>query len=233
VSEKDDEKELPQSKQGVIVPLDVRCGQCYHFAKERATRYSDVCSKLGVLPLGRPCVAYLANVNSMSLHTDEGKTFAEILDKIPTSKLTAFAALINQERTTRRFGFRHGQQVYVRIFPDEYISNYVKVWIMLVSKNRVLVQGVKTDFRGSFLKTSILTQEQFEVKRKALRARRRIIDPKINQYTTWRPKIVPKAVAEYEPPTIDNVPKDMRRPLPPKNALSLEVIKFGGNKHGK
>ena len=212
MAEKEANTEIP--KTGVIIPLDVRCGHCYHFDKQRAERYPDICSRLGILKIGRPCVAFMANVNTLSLKNEENHSFAAILEKIPTTRLAAYAALINQERTTRRRGYKLGQVVYVKLLPDDYLSNYAKAWVLLAKKNTVIVQGQK-GFRGSFLQTSVLTEAQFTKKRQALIARKRINDPNYKKYmTALAIKIEPKELKDYVPPTID----DLNVVRPPKKA---------------
>lgn len=58
------------------------------------------------------------------------------------------ASLLNQEKATRRQGFRFGQLVYVRMYPGEYMSNYAIATVIQADKDQVYVEGKNRNIRG-------------------------------------------------------------------------------------
>jgi hypothetical protein len=195
----------PNSLTRSPVVLAARCKNCLHFRSQRSQYFSDVCSKLGVLEAARPCQHFKVDANSFGVETVEGAKFAEFIGQLPTTKLAAFAALLTQERTTRRVGYRHGELVYVHVYPGDYLSNYAKAWVIMADRNSVFVQGNKRPFRGVLMRDTVLKVEQFEQKRKVLRARRRLLDPELSRYTGWRPPRSLDILKTMEQPTIDEL----------------------------
>jgi len=185
------------------INVEVRCKDCYHYTHVRAGEFTDVCSKLGVLPIARPCKNFLVDFNSFLIHKKIHQEFADCLDQIPTARLSAFAAFIQQEKTTRRYGFSYGEKVYIKIYPDEYLSNYVSACVIEGGKKRIFVQGLNQKFTGMFLPQSVLSGKDFSNRKKFLIERNLIRDPNLAKYTTW--KMTPKVKLDYEPPSIDDV----------------------------
>jgi hypothetical protein len=193
--------ELP--KQGVIIPLTVRCRDCFHFMRQKASGYKDICSRMGILSSGRPCTKFMPDAKIFSLESDDGRDLRNFISSISATRLSLYASLLVNERVTRRQGFNFGEQIYVRLFREDYLSNYGKAWIIMATPQRVFAQGENDKFRGNFLRASVLDVEQFARKRKALISRQRLIDPNLQSYTRWRPKT--KMDVGYEPPVIDGI----------------------------
>jgi hypothetical protein len=195
----------PNSLTRSPVVLAVRCKHCIHFRAQRSQYFSDVCAKLGVLEAARPCQHFKVDANSFGIETAEGAKFAEFIGQLPTAKLASYAALFTQERTTRRVGYRHGELVYVHVYPGDYLSNYARATVIMADRNHVFVQGNKRRFRGVLMRATIFKVEQFEQKRKVLRARRRFVDPELRKYTGWRPPRSLDILKTMEQPTIDEL----------------------------
>jgi hypothetical protein len=191
------------------VSLLVRCGDCFHFKHQKATAFSDVCSRLGILEAARPCPHFLVNAKTFSVTTAQGATMAEVISKLPNNKLRMYAALMSQEHRTRRLGFKHGELVYVHVFPGEYESNYARAWIIMASRQQIFVQGKSSNFRGVLMPMTVFKADAFARKRTGLRSRGKLIDPELKKYTGWKP---PNVEHKAELPTIDELTEGS--PLP-------------------
>jgi len=219
--------ELP--RQGVVIPLEVRCRDCFHFKHQKASGYKSVCIDLGILPQGRPCAKFLPDAKLFDLRLDEGRDLRQYVGTLPANKLALYAALLMQERTTRRQGFRHGEMIYIRLFREDYLSNYARAWVIMANAQRVFVQGVDSRFRGNFLRTSIFDAEEFARKKKALISRKLINDPNLIKYTERRIK-TNKAVIDYEPPVIDGVLQLTKKKKSAKKHTGMTVMHMRGRK---
>jgi len=202
----DNDVQIETPKQDAIIKLDVRCGNCYHFCHQRAPRFSDVCEKIGILKIGRPCTSFLVDAHIFDLKQNEGRDLREFIGKLSSTKLALYAALLIQEKQTRRYGLRHGELVYIKIFPDDYLSNYFRAWVIMADKRRVFVQGTDKSFRGMFMPDSVLDIADFIKRRADLVKTKRLIDPNLNRYTEWRPRS--KVDIKYEPMVINGVIND-------------------------
>jgi len=222
----DDRQEKPnrpppdEMRSPVILP--VRCRDCYHFQQRHAPDYADVCEKLGVQGIARPCSKFLPNAMAFDVKSADGKDLREYIGHVPTARLNAIAALIVQEARTRRLGFHHGELVYVRMFGGDYLSNYFRAYVIMANRRYVFVQGRSGFKRGSFLATSVLDAEDFARKRKALIARKQLIDPKLSEHTSWKPPT--KVDVNYEPPVWDGMlPAEKKKKRPANTSRHKEL----------
>lgn len=191
-----------ESPTPTVIPLEVRCRDCFHFERERAPRFDDICSRMGILDKGRPCTSFLPDAHIINMESAEGKAAHSLISELSTRRLALFAALLQQEKRTRSYGFVHGDEIYVKVFPGDYLSNYARGWVIMINRKRVFVQGSKPNFRGVFVLDSIIDRAKFTEIRKDLLKRKRLVDPQLSKYTSWRPK---KVTVDYEPPVVDGM----------------------------
>lgn len=196
--------EIP--KQNEIISIDVRCGDCFHFNNQRAPTFNDICKNIGILKIGRPCSSFLVNAHVFDIKAQEGRDLREFVGQLPSQKLALFSALLMQEKRTRRYGFRHGEMVYIRMFPEDYLSNYFRAWVIMADRRRIFVQGTDKNFRGVFVPSSVLDAVDFLEHKKKLIERKALVDPNLRKYTEWRPKS--KVNIDYEPAVINGVLND-------------------------
>lgn len=197
----EENSEIP--KTGIIIPLEVRCRDCFHFRHQKANGYKDICERLGILPQGRPCAKFLPDAKIFDIEVDDGRNLRTYLGSLPASRLALYASLLIQEKNTRRQGFHFGEMIYVRLFREDYLSNYARAWVIMANSQRVFVQGTDHKFRGNFLRSSILDAEEFIRKKKALISRKQLLDPNLAKYTGWKPN--KKLTIDYVPPVVDGV----------------------------
>jgi hypothetical protein len=167
------------------VTVNVACRDCIFYKKEAhfSNGKTNVpCVQLGRLPGQLPCPAFKINPYLIDFNGTDMLTFANILSNLPANKLSQVAAVLLQEKTTRSNGFSFGQTVYVKVFPDDYISNWAVAKIIAVDTRWVYIQG-KRGFRAKIQHTSVLREVEWAQHQAKLRSLGRFTDPKISDYT--------------------------------------------------
>lgn len=201
------EEELPPSDKGrAPLALGVRCKSCLFF--KHAATFKLPCSEMDVKSFARPCSRFTANHYAFDFLDGGHQQIAELMARLKDSRIADLTALFNQELRTRKQGYRHGQIVYVRMFSDDYLSNYARAKVVLATKEYIYLQGFtkkSRSFRGSYLRKSVLTEEQFERKRRRLIKAGKLRDPALAQYTAWKPPVKrgKDPLKDYVVPTID------------------------------
>jgi hypothetical protein len=185
------------------VTVNVTCRDCIFF--EREANFTDgkekrPCKQLGRLASQLPCVAFKVSPYQMDFNGADMLTFANIISNIPNGKLPLLAAILLQENTTRKNGFKFGQTVYVQVFPDDYLSNWAVAKIIAVDSKWVFIQG-KRGFRAKVAHSSVLREIEWTEHSRKLRGLGRFSDPNLNKYTTvnFRPSL-----AEVPLQTVDS-----------------------------
>jgi hypothetical protein len=163
--------------------LLVNCGDCVHFNKFRHPQLPRVCSEDGVRDYAKPCEKFQVNWQ----HFNYSETFTKILKEVVTEDLPRIAALINAEIATRTAKYYYGMPVYVRLFGEDFISNYARCNVITAQGRYVYVQGMKTKYYGMFVKKSVFSEKQFIAKLKQLALNKRYTDPKLKTFTDWKP----------------------------------------------
>jgi hypothetical protein len=91
------------------------------------------------------------------------------------------AVLLSGAKATRKNflpeGVSIGQQVWFKILEREYVTNYVRGWVLSANSNNVYVYG-KGSYVASMTASSLLNRQQWEERKKELIESKRGIDPK-------------------------------------------------------
>lgn len=166
------------------VTIKVTCGDCIYF--KHAAYYTDghkpqPCSVLGRSAKQTPCPAYQMNPYEIDFNNSAVMTLSKLSMLTPPDKLSILAALIMQESLTRSKGYYFGQNVYVRIYPEDFISNWAVAKVLFANNKDVYVQG-KRGFRALFKHESILSETRWVQHEKHLRSIGRLIDPQLQHY---------------------------------------------------
>jgi hypothetical protein len=74
-------------------------------------------------------------------------------------------------------GVSIGQQVWFKILERDYVTNYVRGWVLSANSNNVYVYG-KGSYVASMTASSLLNRQQWEERKKELIESKRGIDPK-------------------------------------------------------
>lgn len=198
----------------LVIP-GLACRHCMHFGKEGLyederdrDRERTPCKNLNVLPTSKPCPNFSVDTAEFNFGGVEEPT--ELLSKLLTGldekRLPQFSALMVELYKMRKKGFRFGETVYVRLFGDDYLSNYFAVRVVkvkeviekmyqtssldpqigkqMVRARRIVVylQG-KGNFRLRLYDNSVLRERDMIAKRKELQSKERLVDPRYDTYT--------------------------------------------------
>ncbi len=190
----------------------LKCGQCkffkqfgfYSISGDSQKREKVPCNELGILETSLPCPNFSISPYKINFKNKEGveRLLEKILQKITKKDLALFSVLINQEQRTRKKGFYFGQIVYLRLFGEDYLSNYVKAKIINATGEYVHVQGDK-GFNATLFIDSILTKEAFIKKQVELTKKNKLLDPNFAKHTKFDSKKLKLFKADYKPNTID------------------------------
>jgi hypothetical protein len=183
---------LPETSKPVTV--NVTCRNCIFFKKEAYFsgdgKNRSPCEQLGRLGSQLPCPIFKVDPYSVDFNGPSMMAFANILSDLPAKSLPLMAAILLQERTTRRNGFTFGQTVYVRVYPDDYISNYATAKVVMVDDKWVYIQA-KRGFRAKIQHSSVFREAEWAQHQLKLRSAGKFTDPNLKNYTSvnYRPTL--------------------------------------------
>lgn len=191
------------------------CRHCLFFRKEGfyeddkdKVRERTPCQNLNVLPTSKPCPNFSVAPEEFNFGDVEDPTvlLAKLLTGLDEKRLPQFAAHLVELYKTRKKGYRFGETVYVKLFGDEYLSNYAAVKVVkakeiteklyqtssldpqvgrqLVRQRRLVLylQG-HGNMRLRIYEDHVLREKEFAARVKDLQARQRLVDPKYTSYT--------------------------------------------------
>jgi hypothetical protein len=190
------------------------CGSCVHLNCIPA--FAEVCSKMGIGPYHDICEKYQFNWKLIDLNNKEQFDLLDNISKLSTDQLLIVADLLRAEKLTRNRGFRFKEPVYVRLFGDNYLSNYAKGWVILAAKSYVYVQGTSSSYYGAFLRSSVIKEIKFIKLANQLILEKKINDPKMKDYTKIKHKV--KNIGDI--PTIDKLLSEEVAKMP-KQSMSF------------
>ena len=179
----------------------------YEFDKDK-TRERTPCHNLGVQPNSKPCPNFSVNPYEFDFNEVDGATalLSELFRGLDERKLPQFAAHLMELYKTRKKGFKFGETVYVRLFGDEYVSNYAAAKVIKVKetierpwtgpsldpaiqrrrlRQKVLVvyaQGAG-NLRMQLKAESVLREKEFAARLKIMQKAGRLIDPQYARYS--------------------------------------------------
>lgn len=159
------------------VTLSLKCGSCIFFNTLKFEKFDNVCSKLGIIPQNTPCKHYKNNAKAITLKNDKGKKLAEVISEFPSKDLDIIASAVKQEKVTRKVGFKLGQRVFVRIYPGEYLSNYMVATVLQADKKGVYVEGKTMKVRAILSPSSVFDTKKWKAKKAAMIRKCAFLDP--------------------------------------------------------
>lgn len=153
------------------------------------------CSGMGITAGNSACPKFKPDVftlNEIVPHEattrQNMETVSAMMNSVPTSKLPLIASVIIYEETTRKYGYKLWQKVFIRYrgtSKSDYLSNFMSGRVLWADKNHInLVSDQEgkdavtitipySDSEGS----TIYTEEQFKVLRKEMKRKKRYVDP--------------------------------------------------------
>lgn len=203
------------------------CGSCRYFNNIPMPGATKSCQALGVIENQVMCQEF-----KVSLELINPKKlgwlpmFSLVLKLVPKNKLKLLAAMLLGEAKTREYGFRFGQEVYIKYLlskkgDDEYITNYARAYVIDANSRYVSLAG-KLNRRQvrMFIKTennSILTEAQWKLKKEELLKEGRYSSPDHNSFKYHHDAFWEK----YTPPSIDDFNVMEKKD---NNSLSLKLF---------
>jgi len=201
--------EAPEREVKRVTIAGAKCGMCIGFTRQALK--GEVCKTLGEKSYSKPCSLFTVDPYTFTFHPDVDpdkvnvKGLVKFVKGLKTRDHARLAALLVQDRTTRRFGFELDQIVYVQLYPGDYLSNWAKARVIHATKEYVYVQGKDLTFRAMMYHASVKSKDEFEPILKRLQEEGRTNDPDLKKYTAYRPlrtKMI-KSTYRDEIPTID------------------------------
>ena len=186
-----------------------KCGSCLHFRQSKHRAHEDVCTNLGRRSFAIAPSCFTPDYTKVIGNTDEFVQIAAFFgDKTPEQK-KILLGMLRMKPTGRKL--RMGTELYINVRGREYISNYLRGFVVgYTSANEIVLCGSPDrNARGraffAYLKSdeSLLTAKEWKAKYIKLRKLGRIQDPQ----SQAKRDITAKVEADsYEPPTIDRAP---------------------------
>lgn len=198
----------------LVIP-GLACRHCMHFLKEGLyederdrDRERTPCKNLNVLPTSKPCPNFSVEPAEFNFGDVEDPTelLSKLLVGLDEKRLPQFAAHLVEMYKTRKKGYRFGEIVYIRLFGDDYLSNYFAVRVVkvkeviekmyqtssldpqigkqMVRARRLVVylQG-RGNLRLRLYDNSVMREREMVAKRKELQSKGRLVDPRYDAHT--------------------------------------------------
>ena len=124
----------------------IRCGQCSGLERDNLVNGSR-CSEQGMLPTSKPCGSFRPDSFSVADEVQQNGALlalAHLISKIPSAKLDLVAAMIQNDKKTRKQKMCFGQRVYVRyrgLANANYMSNFMQAFILDAGKDYIRIMS--------------------------------------------------------------------------------------------
>lgn len=169
----------------------ITCGSCVHLQDERLPGCKTTCINNGKIITSKTCGGFKPNYKIIPVQPQLKSRFellAEAVYGMAPSELSLMAALLLQERKTRKQGYHLYQKIYIRYrgtATANYFSNFLVGYIIYADSEYVRVVGEKSSMSLQLITEkesfTYYTMDRFDVLRKTMQERRAYIDPTIAQ----------------------------------------------------
>jgi hypothetical protein len=160
-----------------------RCGNCKHLKRVAHPQYGQVCAKLGITEISKPCEKFSADPTKIKFKGERHvRNAVDFLQDLSDDKILLFSALLNEETRTRRHGFHFGMTVYILAFGSDCLENYRRMKVVSADSKYVNLQA--GDFTAMVYHNSALTSKQWAKKKAELIAQEKRFEtsPRANVY---------------------------------------------------
>lgn len=204
-------KVIPISKSSI----GLKCGDCLFF--KQSSKFERPCTELGVKHFSIAPACFSPNVYKLGAkNPDVILQLGLLLRDFDASDTRILMAILKQQTAfEKHYSLKFGQPVYVRI-GDDYVSNYYRAFVIGVAECGDSMVFLASDLSRrqrhnpavmSMFRDSLLTIPQWKAVRKKLQDAGKVIDPKSQVTKKARGSMIK---IDYEPPTIDQAPKEHR-----------------------
>lgn len=189
-----------------------KCGECLHHKRHAHPSMQEVCFKKGIRSFAIAPKCFTADVTQISNNSDSFVQLAALLSEYTPKEKRILLSLLRQKPIkSKKFrkDMPFGTKVYFHGLGKDYANNYLSGYIMgTTSSGELIITGSpdrntrgKSYFAYMSDTDSLMTYKEWKVKRTALKAAGRMIDPDS--------LILPKGLsATGEPVTIDSAPAE-------------------------
>lgn len=167
---------------------NLNCGSCAGLKRERV--FETRCVELGRIPTSRACKQHVPD--AVTLMQDQEKRMesfldmAQVLRGMSPNDHQIFAAILMNERKTRKAGFSFMEKVYVRVQGQagrNYMHNFATGYVLDADKEhvRIISESAKTMIvmPNERISNSLYTVRQFAVIRAEIVAEKKWVDPEV------------------------------------------------------
>lgn len=186
-----------------------RCSECIHFSHVPLGSNEEPCSKLGIKGVALAPKCFFPDVTKLSKNSDTFVQVAAQFQSFTPAERRVYLRLLGQKQKATQH--KMGTKLYFRVGKD-FINNYLCGYVVGYQRSgEIMLMGSPGKVRGqtflAFMEdtTTMLTHTQWVAKRKELRAANLLVDP--------TNKVIKASVTDaYEPPSIDQAPKEWIAP---------------------
>ncbi len=179
--------ETEASHKVTMLKKQLGCGSCEGLTRNRI--FEQRCADLGKLPVSRACGSHRPDVFTLAGGEEKVNlllTVSEVMNRMGNNDLQILASLMLNEKTTRRFGFKFHQKVYIRVQGEttaDYMSNFAVGYVLSADKEHVRVIGESGSMAMTFINDkdsiTLYTVARFNPIRKKMRDEKRYVDPAV------------------------------------------------------
>jgi hypothetical protein len=207
-----------------------KCAECLHFKQSPHRTNKEVCSKLGVRQFALAPKCFTPDYTRIVQNSDELVMLSILFGSKTPQQRKIMLGMLRAKPTGKKF--RMGTKLYLKSSTREYISNYLCGYVVgYTSGNEIVIAGSpdlksrgKMFFTYLRSESGLITQKEWEIKFKELRAKGRISDPLLSKRRDITAKVEQD---EYEVPTIDKAPKQANETKINKRRTPLtEIMEF-------
>ncbi len=168
---------------GTNMAIGARCGICVHHGTIAHPAYDDVCKELGILSESVPCKRYEPDYRQLKLAEEPWfAAMAAAIASMTGPQRHILASILVKENRTRAAGFQFGEQVYLRVYEGEYLSNYRKAVVVSAGTKYVRLEGAN-GFHAMVYKRTVMNARQWLRKKAELVKAGRVKDPMLRRHT--------------------------------------------------
>lgn len=209
------------------------CGECIHHKRMAYPAYKKVCVELGIIEENKPCPAFSPNTDRVKFtESKHARNVARAISDFSPRELKNLAAILNQEERTRRYGFKLGQELYFLAFGGDYLSNYLKAYVVSADSTYVHLEGEKGCLI-SLHHNSVLNKRKWERKQIQLLSANKQVDPNYKKYTQNMTKsekniksIIDKTIATLSPDTKQSNALSSSSPKKHRNERHMDLTEL-------
>ena len=199
----------------------LQCGDCLHYKGQKHPKFDAPCGTLGIGSKAEAPSCYTPDVTAFkSMSKDSFPYIAALVGAMSPRQARVLMGMLKYAGSLERIGMTFMQEVYFCMSSEQeaYLDDYYRGYVIGLNKAGGVIivgtdylQGSKNSMIAYLDKSSVLTETQFNNRRRGL----------VNQGKIRKPMILRlEKKNKYIVPTIDEAPPEQRRNPPPHVQLS-------------